>query len=156
MTDSPTPLDGAIVQFVLRVVDRFEGTVSDPDALLASLKAVGLDDSAVAQYRAFLSARASDIAKLSADLPKLLAVIESSSPDLTSLVTPVKDLWSVVTGLVADAPKLAAPEMPLAPSLPNGGVLGQIVTMAENIPVRQRRSEEHTSELQSRGHLVCR
>ena len=137
MTDSPTPLDGAIVQFVLRVVDRFEGTVSDPDALLASLKAVGLDDSAVAQYRAFLSARASDIAKLSADLPKLLAVIESSSPDLTSLVTPVKDLWSVVTGLVADAPKLAAPEMPLAPSLPNGDVLGQIVTMAVDRALRE-------------------
>src|SRR5947199_8917121 len=108
MTDSPTPLDGAIVQFVLRVVDRFEGTVSDPDALLASLKAVGLDDSAVAQYESFLSARASDVSKLSTDLPKLLSIIESSSPDLPSLITPVKDLWTIVTGLVADAPKVSA------------------------------------------------
>ena len=91
MGESPTPLDGAIVAFLLRVVDRFEATVSDPDALLANLKAVGLDDSAVTQYQSFLDARASDIAKLSADLPKLLAVIESSSPDLLSLVGPVKD-----------------------------------------------------------------
>lgn len=115
MTDSPTPLDGAVVRFLLRVVDRFEATLSDPDALLASLKAVGLDDSAVIQYQSFLSARASDVSKLSNDLPKLLEVIESSSPDLPSLITPVKDLWTVVTGLLADAPKVAAPEMPLAP-----------------------------------------
>ena len=115
MTDSPISLDGAVVRFLLRVVDRFEGIVSDPDALLANLKAVGLDDSAVTQYRSFLSARANDVSKLSTDLPKLLTVIESSNPDLASLITPVKDLWTVVTGLVNDAPRLAAPQMPQAP-----------------------------------------
>jgi hypothetical protein len=137
MTDSPTPLDGAIVQFLLRVVDRFEATVSDPDALLASLRAVGLDDGAVTQVQSFLAARASDISKLSADLPKLLAIVESSSPDLPSLIVPVKDLWSVVSGLVADAPKVTAPEMPLAPSLPNGDVLGQLLTMAVDGALRE-------------------
>src|SRR5262245_41392541 len=137
MGESPTPLDGAIVAFLLRVIDRFEATVSDPDRLLSSLKAVGLDDSAVTQYQAFLSARTSDIAKLSADLPKVLAVIESSSPDLLALIGPVKDLWSVVTGLVADAPKVAATAMPLAPSLPNGDVLGQLVTTAVDGALRE-------------------
>jgi uncharacterized protein DUF6603 len=136
MSDSPTPLDGAIVRFLLLVVDRFEATVSDPDALLASLKAVGLDDSGVAPYQSFLSARANDVSKLSTDLPKLVSVIESSSPDLLSLITPVRDLWSVVTGLVADAPKAAPPQMPQAPSLPNGDVLGQLVTMAVDDALR--------------------
>ncbi len=136
MSDSPTPLDGAIVEFLLRVVDRFEGVVADPDALLANLKSIGLDDSAITQYQSFLSARASDVAKLSTDLPKLLAVLESSNPDLSSLIMPVKDLWSVVTGLVADAPKVAAPQLPLAPSLPNGDVLGQLVTMAVDRALR--------------------
>ena len=130
MADSSTPLDGAIVRFLLLVVDRFESRVSDPAALLASLEAVGLDDSAVAQYESFLSARASDVSKLSTDVPKLLSVLESSNPDLPSLIAPVKDLWTIVTGLVADAPKLGAPQMPQAPSLPNGDVLGQLVTSA--------------------------
>jgi hypothetical protein len=130
VTDPTLPLDGVIVGFLLRVVDRFEGMVSDPDALLANLKAVGLDDAAVTQLQTFVNARASDVSKLSTDLPKLLEVLESSDPDLLSLITPVKDLWSVVTGLVADAPKLTAVDMPHAPSLPNGDVLGQLVTMA--------------------------
>jgi hypothetical protein len=42
------------------VIDRFEGTVSDPSALLAALKGVVLNDSAVTQYQSFLAARASD------------------------------------------------------------------------------------------------
>jgi hypothetical protein len=130
VTDPPTPLDGAVVRFLLLVVDRFEATVSDPDALLASLKAVGLDDSAVPQYQSFLGARANDVSKLSTDLPKLLSVVESSNPDLPSLITPVRDLWTVVTGLVTEAPKVPPPQMPLAPSLPNGDVLGQLLTMA--------------------------
>src|SRR5262249_27300711 len=137
MTDSPMPLDGAIVRFLLRVVDRFEGMVADPDALLANLKAVGLDDGAVTQFQSFLIARASDISKLSTDLPKLLAVVDSSSPDLLSLVTPVKDLWTVVTALVKDAPKLTAPELPQAPSRPNGDVLGQLVTTAVDGALRE-------------------
>src|SRR4051794_22342329 len=107
MTESPTPLAGAIVAFLLRGTDRVEATVSAPGRPLASPQAVGLDDSAVTQYQSFLTARVSDIAKLSADLPKLLAVIESSSPDLLSLIGPAKDLWTVVTGLLADAPKVA-------------------------------------------------
>lgn len=137
VTESPTPLDGAVVQFLLRVVDRFHTTISDPDALLATLKGVGLDDAAVVQYQSFLSARTSDVSKLSSDLPKLLEVIESSSPDLLSLVAPVKDLWTVVTGLVKDAPKVTAAEMPLAPSLPNGDVFGQLVTMALDRVLRE-------------------
>lgn len=131
------PLDGAIVRFLLRVVDRFEGMVGDPDALLANLKTVGLDDAAVTQFQSFLTARASDVSKLSTDLPKLLAVVDSSSPDLLSLITPVKELWTVVTALVKDAPKLTAPQMPRAPSLPNGDVLGQLVTMAVDGALRE-------------------
>jgi hypothetical protein len=119
------------------VVDRFEGMVSDPDALLANLKAVGLNDSAVTQLQSFVSARASDVAKLSTDLPKLLAILESGSPDLPSLIAPVKDLWGVVTGLIADAPKLAATDMPHAPSLPNGDVIGQLVTTAVDGALRE-------------------
>ena len=137
MADSQTPLDGSIVQFLLRVVDRFEGMVADPDALLANLKAVGIDDASVTQFQSFLTARASDVSKLSTDLPKLLAVVDSSSPDLLSLITPVKDLWTVVSGLVKDAPKLTAPQMPRAPSLPNGDVFGQLVTMAVDGALRE-------------------
>src|SRR5215468_900514 len=109
MADSMMPLDGAVVRFLLRVIDGFEGMVADP---------------AVTQFQSFLSVRASDVSKLSTDLPRLVAEIESSSPDLVSLIAPVKDLWTVVAGLVADAPKVAAPAVPLAPSLPNGDVLG--------------------------------
>ncbi len=81
LTDSTLPLDGAIVGFLLRVVDRFEGMVSDPDALLANLKAIGLDDAAVTQLQTFVNARPSDVSKLSTDLPKLLEVLESSNPE---------------------------------------------------------------------------
>jgi hypothetical protein len=111
--------------------------VADPDALLANLKAVGLDDAGVTQLQTFLNARASDISKLSTDLPKLLDALESSNPDLLSLIAPVKDLWGVVTGLVADAPKLTPANMPHAPSLPNGDVLGQLVTMAVDGALRE-------------------
>ena len=130
MADSPISLDGAIVRFLVRVIERFEATVSDPGALRASLKAVGLDDATVAEYQSFIGARASDIAKLSADLPKLLVEIESSNPDLLALIAPGKDLWSIVAGLVADAPKAAAPAMPHAPAMPNGDVVGQLLTSA--------------------------
>jgi hypothetical protein len=135
--ESPAPLDGAVVAFLLRVVDQFHATVSDPDALLATLKSVGLADAALVQYQSFLSARASDISKLSTDLPKLLDVVESSNPDLASLIAPAKDLWTVVTGLVNDAPKVTAAEMPLAPALPNGDVFGQLVTMAVDRVLRE-------------------
>jgi hypothetical protein len=138
VADSSTPLDGAIVRFLLLVVDRFESRVSDPAALLASLQAVGLDDSAIAQYESFLSARASDVSKLSTDVPKLLSVLESSNPDLPSLIAPVKDLWTIVTGLVADAPKVGPPQLPQAPSLPNGDVLGQLVTSAVEGALREQ------------------
>src|SRR5690625_5569049 len=37
----------------------------------------------------------------------------------------------------------------------DGGIYKQAIIGDHIIPVRQR-SEEHTSELQSRGHLVCR
>ncbi len=137
MTEAPAPLDGAVVQFLLRVVDRFHTTISDPAALLATLEGVGLDDAAIVQYQSFLTARASDVAKLSSELPQLLEVLESSSPDLLSLVGPVKNLWTVVTGLIDDAPTVTAAEMPLAPSLPNGDVLGQLVTMAVDRVLRE-------------------
>lgn len=130
MTGPATPLDGALVAFLVQVLDRFEATVSDPDALLATLQSVGLDEATVTEYRAFLDGRATDIAKLSTDLPALLTVLESSSPNLPSLIAPVRDLWSVVSGLVADAPKATPAQLPHAPSLPNGDVLGQFVTTA--------------------------
>src|SRR5437870_10763787 len=51
-----------------------------------------------------------------------------------------------------------------APSIrPSGSMLATsnlnnscIVTVVSSIPTTSLRSEEHTSELQSRGHLVCR
>ncbi len=136
MTDSAVPLDGALVAFLLRVLDHFERTASNPDALLASLKGVGLDDAAVKQLQAFVTARESDFSRLSADLPKLLAVLDGSNPDLLSLIAPAKDLWGLVTGLIADAPKLSAADMPRAPALPNGDVLGQLVTLAVDRALR--------------------
>src|SRR5439155_20876751 len=41
---------------------------------------------------------------------------------------------------------------------PEGGEAGAVVAVAGGVrfPPYDRRSEEHTSELQSRGHLVCR
>lgn len=136
MTESAVSLDGAVVAFLLRVLDHFERTASDPDALLASLKGVGLADAAVTQLQAFVTAREGDFSRLSTDLPKLLAVLEGSNPDLWSLIAPAKDLWGVVTGLIADAPKLTAADLPRAPALPNGDVLGQLVTQAADRALR--------------------
>src|SRR5437870_10998389 len=47
------------------------------------------------------------------------------------------------------------------PGLPGAqrGLLGDVLPLSDsrqNIPEKTSRSEEHTSELQSRGHLVCR
>jgi len=136
VADSARPLDGAVVGFLLRVLDHFERIASSPDALLAALKGVGLDAAAVTRLQSFLSARASDLSKLSTDLPKLLDTLESSNPDLLSLIPPAKDLWSVVSGLVTDAPRLTAADMPHAPALVNGDVLGQLVTMAADRALR--------------------
>jgi hypothetical protein len=140
VTDSSaaaSSLDGAIVAFLLRVVDQFETLVSDPDKLLAALRGVGLDDPGVDQLQSFLSAQAANVSKLSADLPKLLAVLESSDPDYASLIGPVTDLWSVVSGLVESAPKLDPSHLKLAPSLPNGDVIGQLVTVAVDRALRE-------------------
>jgi len=136
VADSARPLDGAVVGFLLRVLDQFERMASSPGALLAALKGIGLNDAAVTQIQSFLGARASDLSKLSTDLPKLLDTLESSNPDLLSLIAPAKDLWSVVTGLVTDAPKLTTADMPHAPALVNGDVLGQLVTMAADRALR--------------------
>jgi hypothetical protein len=136
VTDSALPLDGAVVGFLLRVLDHFERMTSSPDALLAGLKGVGLNDAAVTQLQSFLNARKSDFSKLSTDLPKLLDALESSNPDLLTLIPPARDLWGVVSGLVADAPKLTVADMPRAPALVNGDVLGQLVTMAVDRALR--------------------
>ncbi len=119
MTEPAIPLDGAIVRFLVRVIERFEATLSDPATLLARLKDAGLDDAAVAVYQAYIGARASDVAKLSADLPKMVAELESSDPDLLALIAPGRELWGVVIGLVTDAPPAA-----------NGDVVGQLLTAA--------------------------
>lgn len=137
MSGSSVALDGAVVGFLLRVLDRFERMASNPKALLANLKGVGLSPAAVTQLQMFLSARESDISKLSSDLPKLLAVLDGSNPDLLSLIAPAKDLWGIVSALVADAPKLTAADLPHAPALPNGDVLGQLVTMALDSALRE-------------------
>jgi hypothetical protein len=137
VTGSAPPLDGVVVGFLLRVLDRFERAVSSPSALLASLKGVGLDDAALTHYQSFLSARASDLAKLSTDLPKLLDALESNNPDLLSLIAPARDLWSVVSGLVTDAPKLDVASLPNAPALPNGDVIGELVTQAVDSALRE-------------------
>src|SRR5690625_5489871 len=50
----------------------------------------------------------------------------------------------------AARPSAAAPAAP-APRAPLREILSAIVSSS-----KQMRSEEHTSELQSRGHLVCR
>src|SRR5690625_6002825 len=48
-------------------------------------------------------------------------------------------------------PASAGPEQASSVLLAPGGLAGRLVT-----PMMLARSEEHTSELQSRGHLVCR
>lgn len=140
VTDSspgpPTALDGAIVTFLLRVVDQFETLISDPEKLLATLHGIGLDAPAVDEIQTFLTARAADISKISTDLPKLVAVLDSSDPDYMSLITAATDLWTVVSGLVDNAPKLDAASLPLAPALPNGDVIGQLVTLAVDRALR--------------------
>jgi hypothetical protein len=129
-TAAAQPLDGAIVRFLVRVLERFEVTVADPGTLNAALHGVGLDDDGIAQYRAFFEARASDVATLTADLPALLAELQSSDPDLVALVAPAKRLWGVVTGLVTAAPTVADLRLPHAPGRPNGDVVGQLLTAA--------------------------
>lgn len=119
---APIPLDGAIVRFLVRILQRFEATISDPSTLLASLAGAGLDDAAIAQYQTFLAARAAEVGKLSDELPALLTELESSDPNLLALIAPAKDLWSLVSALVADAPPV--------PALPNSDVLGQLLTAA--------------------------
>src|SRR5437870_8240363 len=47
------------------------------------------------------------------------------------------------------------------PEVPGQGVVGVVLEVGPllfriGVPGEQERSEEHTSELQSRGHLVCR
>src|SRR5262249_14190038 len=124
------PLDGAIVRFLVRILERFEATVSDPSTLAAALQGVGLDDDGVGQYRSFFEARATDLATLTADLPALVTELESSDPNLLALVAPAQRLWGVVAGLVKEAPRVTNPQMPQAPAVPNGDVVGQLVTAA--------------------------
>src|SRR5437870_6984719 len=57
-------------------------------------------------------------------------------------------------------------QVPLAAGLPSQGLVDRVIARAEELLASwaapqesagaRRRSEEHTSELQSRGHLVCR
>src|SRR6266508_726097 len=54
-------------------------------------------------------------------------------------------------GVVAGVVLLVLPDDPLLPLVSPDGPLS--ITCSRTMP---RRSEEHTSELQSRGHLVCR
>ncbi len=126
MSEISTPIDGAIVAFLVRILDRFKATIADPATLLASLKGLGLDAPAVAQYQAYISARARDVAKLSTDLPALLDQLESGGPDLVAMIAPAQELWSIAAGIVHDAP----------PALPGGDVIGQLLTIAIDRAVR--------------------
>jgi len=137
MTGTPTPLDGAIVRFLLRVIERFHATVTDGDVLLISLKSVGLSEAAVGQYQSFLTGRAADLDALTQALPELLEQIQSSDPDLLALIEPVKRLWITVTSLLRDAPQVSESDMPLAPGRLNGDVLGQVVTQAAEEILRE-------------------
>jgi hypothetical protein len=137
MTDLPTPIDGAIVRFLLRVIERFEASIADPDLLLVNLRAMGLNDDAVARYRSFLTARANDIETVSEALPQLLEEVRSSDPDLFALIAPVKQLWAVITGIISDAPQLSAADMPMAPGRLNGDILGQLITSAADQILRE-------------------
>src|SRR5690625_7730840 len=63
--------------------------------------------------------------------------------------------YTVVIGSrTADRAEAAAQE--LAAWLSERGQAGDQVRGTDNLSAAQARSEEHTSELQSRGHLVCR
>src|SRR5207253_9651388 len=68
------------------------------------------------------------------------------------------DLMSDVGGLaLADGLTITLDDSALTP-LPDAGPIVSSAYQPTNIDERTcvRRSEEHTSELQSRGHLVCR
>src|SRR5437870_5899605 len=88
----------------------------------------------------------------SADFPAFVRVIRDIRFDLD---------WSVTTTVERVAPQSAAftvavPLMPGESVLSEGlEVRGEGVALV-GLAAGQRRSEEHTSELQSRGHLVCR
>src|SRR5690625_6490702 len=77
---------------------------------------------------------------------------------LTPLLT-IAALAAGVLGIVAtpreEEPQISVPMIDVIVALP-----GASPTQTENLLVRplekRMRSEEHTSELQSRGHLVCR
>ena len=127
MSELSTPIDGAIVAFLVRILDRFEATIADPATLLASLQGLGLDAATVTAYQAYIAARASDVAKLSTDLPALLDQLASGSPDLVAMIAPAQELWSVAAGIVHDAP----------PALPGADVIGQLLTTAIDRAVRE-------------------
>src|SRR5690625_6129699 len=70
---------------------------------------------------------------------------------LAGLVVVLGSEWLTRTGLLTGD----APQGLVFPALFSGGVILVSVNFA-NVHLDTHRSEEHTSELQSRGHLVCR
>src|SRR5690625_734370 len=90
---------------------------------------------------------------------------DSSRAATTEGVAAVADAFRTVTLVPAvtyspaSTTQSSPSEMPiplLAPSRQRSPMLIRSAPPPERVPMIEARSEEHTSELQSRGHLVCR
>lgn len=130
MADQAISLDGHVAGFLVRVADEFTTTLANPGMLAASLQGLGLDDASISTVTSFLAGRAPDLARLTGDLPGFLRVIQSSSPDLDSLVSPVAEAWSTLSSLVDAGPKVGLP------SIPNGDALGALFSLSVDSVVR--------------------
>ncbi len=130
MTDQAVSLDGNVAGFLVRVADEFTTTLADPEKLASSCRGLGLDDASLATVTSFLSARGPDLARLTGDMPGFLSVIQSSSPDLDSLVIPVAEAWSALSSLVGAGPTVSLP------AIPSGDVLGALFSTSVDSVVR--------------------
>src|SRR5207253_1583685 len=86
---------------------------------------------------------------------KLPRVKPAEQSDVLLPVTPVRaaeDVHAVVSNIQQRASAILASELALDPK----ATMGFAMALSEACQNIVERSEEHTSELQSRGHLVCR
>src|SRR5690625_6633698 len=92
-------------------------------------------------------------------------VVEAEMDDWLQVIL-VEDVDALLDGdlppsglLLSDRREVSGQAGTLAEKVEHAGAVGIVlarVRCAPNLEAARQRSEEHTSELQSRGHLVCR